>query len=862
MVHRDIKPENILISEGQAIVADFGIARAAGAEGSERLTETGMSIGTPAYMSPEQATGEGSIDGRSDIYSLGCVLYEMLAGEPPYTGSTAQALIAKRLSIPVPHLRMFREDLPFHLERAVRKALAKVPADRFATAAQFQAALVPEAPDGAGDTVVSVVAPAGPAAAGRRRVRAVWLAAAAVAAMIGVGWLALRGRGGEPPAAAGHVAVLPFAHHGGEETKQLSGALVNLLGTVLDGAGGLHTVDVAAVLTAAGDKELDRASAQAIARRLGASRYILGDVVEGAPGRFSVSAVVHDVDSDSESPKRASVEGSASDVFKLVNELAVQLLGSLGVQQSPRRLESMSTSSAVALNEYLNGEASMRRGEYQRAVEAFARAVEADSLFALAWFREAYAYGFTETSERGEQPLARALALKDRLSERDRRLAEALAALVGGDPGRAVQLYAALVYEYPDDVEGWFGRADAQLHYGPLSGLRMDSVSQAFERVLYLDPNHSEAEVHLPWAAGLDGRIGLLDSAAARIIAADSAGYYAPVFRVLRAFASRDTAATATALAANGGMDDLQRLLAVNMSATLRDPAGTARLVRRLLTDPSRLPEVRAYGHLLAAHLALAGGRAGAAERELAAADSLDPAAALEDRALVALLPFLETPDSALRRVRAGVERWNAAAVPPSVSGNPWLVPHDSLHQQIRLYLLGTLSARLRDEAGTARAAEALRQFDSTTAAGTIGRSFAGAVAAHAALAAGRSADALQGFERSLLGGRYARAWQRAYSSPFFSQSYERFLRAGALSRLGRDDDALRWYGSIWMANAFDLVYLAPAEHEAGAIYERRGDRPRALAAYRAFIELWHDADPGLLPKVEQVRARVKDLER
>ena len=134
VVHRDIKPENILLSENQAIVADFGIARAFGAAGSDRLTETGMSIGTPAYMSPEQSTGEGSIDGRSDIYSLGCVLYEMLAGEPPYTGSTAQALIAKRLSIPVPHLRTFREDLPLHIERAVRKALAKVPADRFATA--------------------------------------------------------------------------------------------------------------------------------------------------------------------------------------------------------------------------------------------------------------------------------------------------------------------------------------------------------------------------------------------------------------------------------------------------------------------------------------------------------------------------------------------------------------------------------------------------------------------------------------------------------------------------------------------------------------------------------------------------------
>ncbi len=105
VVHRDIKPENILLSSGHALVADFGIARAITAAGGDRLTQTGLSIGTPAYMSPEQAAGEATVDGRSDIYSLGCVLYEMLAGEPPHTGPNAQAIIAKRLTEPVRSLR-------------------------------------------------------------------------------------------------------------------------------------------------------------------------------------------------------------------------------------------------------------------------------------------------------------------------------------------------------------------------------------------------------------------------------------------------------------------------------------------------------------------------------------------------------------------------------------------------------------------------------------------------------------------------------------------------------------------------------------------------------------------------------------
>ncbi len=141
VVHRDIKPENILLQGEEVMVADFGIARAITAAGGEKLTETGIAVGTPAYMSPEQAMAEPTLDGRSDVYSLGCVLYEMLAGEPPYTGPTAGAILARRLTDPVPPLHTVRETVPAKVERAIEKALAKVPADRFATATQFAEAL-------------------------------------------------------------------------------------------------------------------------------------------------------------------------------------------------------------------------------------------------------------------------------------------------------------------------------------------------------------------------------------------------------------------------------------------------------------------------------------------------------------------------------------------------------------------------------------------------------------------------------------------------------------------------------------------------------------------------------------------------
>ena len=138
VVHRDIKPENILLHEGSAMVADFGIGKALSGGGS--LTQTGMVVGTPTYMSPEQASGDTDVDGRTDLYSLGCVLYEMLTGEPPFSGATPQAIIAKRFVSPVPHVRVTR-DVPQAVDDALTRVLARTPADRFPTAARFLEAL-------------------------------------------------------------------------------------------------------------------------------------------------------------------------------------------------------------------------------------------------------------------------------------------------------------------------------------------------------------------------------------------------------------------------------------------------------------------------------------------------------------------------------------------------------------------------------------------------------------------------------------------------------------------------------------------------------------------------------------------------
>ena len=141
VIHRDIKPENILLHEGHALVADFGIALAVSAASGPRMTQTGLSLGTPQYMAPEQAMGERQIDGRADVYALGAVLYELLTAEPPFSGATVQAIVAKVLTERPANPTAVRDTIPRHVEAAVLKALAKLPADRFATPAQFADAL-------------------------------------------------------------------------------------------------------------------------------------------------------------------------------------------------------------------------------------------------------------------------------------------------------------------------------------------------------------------------------------------------------------------------------------------------------------------------------------------------------------------------------------------------------------------------------------------------------------------------------------------------------------------------------------------------------------------------------------------------
>ncbi len=204
VIHRDIKPENILLQGSHALVADFGIALAAArSDSGSRMTETGMSLGTPHYMSPEQAMGEREITAKSDVYALGCVLYEMLTGEPPFTGPTAQAIVARVMTEEPRSLTLQRRTIPRHVEAAVHVALSKLPADRFASAAEFAHALL---------TPGALPLPTGATTTAMPRSKlavAAWIAAAAALLALGLGFLAGRKTAPAPPQRLVQISIEP-----------------------------------------------------------------------------------------------------------------------------------------------------------------------------------------------------------------------------------------------------------------------------------------------------------------------------------------------------------------------------------------------------------------------------------------------------------------------------------------------------------------------------------------------------------------------------------------------------------------------------------------------------------------------------
>jgi len=491
IVHRDIKPENVLLEADEAVVADFGIARALHQAGGERLTETGLSLGTPGYMSPEQVTGESGVDGRADVYAVGCVLFEMLAGRPPFVGATAQAVIAQKLIGTPPSIRAVCPGLSAAMDMCIARALAVAPADRFATAEEFARAVAAATRTEGLPATRPIPDPA--AESGHRPGRRAILAGTALLAVAAAGMLLSRARTPPAPVSATRLAVLPFSVAAGPDLEYLGPGMVDLLSRNLDGAGEIRTLDAGRVLTAlrkAGVSVKDATKSLDVARALGAGQAVQGHLSAAGP-RLRIQAEVVATSSDSSTPiSQATVEGDSAEFFALVDRLSAELLAERPQGPGFRllRTAAFTTRSLPALKAYLKAEQHFRAVRLDSAIAGFRAAVDDDTAFALADYRLAVAALWGNRAARIDPALDRALRLAERLPPRDRALVSALDAFRRGAPDTAERQYRAILGDYPDDLEASAELGLLLFNYQPLRGRPRVESGQIFQRVVELDP--------------------------------------------------------------------------------------------------------------------------------------------------------------------------------------------------------------------------------------------------------------------------------------------------------------------------------------------------------------------------------------
>ncbi|MEO7647786.1 MAG: serine/threonine-protein kinase [Gemmatimonadaceae bacterium] len=490
IVHRDIKPDNVLFSADHACLADFGIARAVDSVAADTLTSTGLVVGTPAYMSPEQASGEKEVDARSDQYSLACLLYEMITGLPPFIGATMQSVISQRFTQPPPSMRAHRPTVPDHVERAVKRALAVVPADRFPGVTDFIAALHD----------ASAVAEPVSAHSIRRRWFGVGAAAAVVtlaviAAKPGADWM----RGAfEAQVDTSKFVVLPFL----SDPDSTGARVANAIHAGLDRWEGLVLERDLAVRDAMREHGRVTSLGQAyeIAERLGAGRLVWGDVSHDG-SRMTIKADLYDVSSRRElgEQRRFSLpDGAVTD--SALFRFAAAILADEAIPEGMDGGEG-GTSSYGAWQAYRLGAAALSDWRLAEADSLLAQAVAADRDFGIAqyWAARIGSWLRPDAVKSWGANAARAVTLKHELSAVDARRADALLAFSRGEYPRACEHYQFLAAQDTTDASAWYGlgeclHADSVVMPSRVRGERYQFRSSwhragaTFLRALELDP--------------------------------------------------------------------------------------------------------------------------------------------------------------------------------------------------------------------------------------------------------------------------------------------------------------------------------------------------------------------------------------
>jgi serine/threonine-protein kinase len=846
IIHRDVKPENILLQGERCVLADFGVARAVDSAG-ERLTETGFALGTPAYMSPEQAAADRHLDPRSDIYSLGCVVYEMLAGEPPFTGRTAQALIARRLVDPVPDLCTVR-DVPRQVDRVVRQALARAPADRFADAPAFARAL--EAAAGAPRVT--------PSRAVRRGLLAV---AVLLLALAGAGvWLRARAPT-EDARDANLLAVAPFEVL--EPSLQVwREGMGDVLSRTLDGAGPIRTVSPSVVLRRWRGRA-DRASAEELGRRTGAGLVVYGAVA--LRGRDSVTLRAALLDRVGGMGKTdIEVSGEAARIGELADSLGIRALRVLSSSRAigSVRRTSIGSRSLPALKAFLQGEQFYRRGLWDSALTHYDQAIAADSTFALALVGMGRVLGWNPptaaTYRPAEEYMRRATVHNHGLPARDSLLIVADSFNFAAEEMTESDAWVRMRFRmltaveeaarrYPEDPMAWYALGEQRMYnHQPWPIARPPAASlEAFSRAIELDPGFAPPYEHMPELLLALGRTEEARHHAATYLALDSTSPNTSSTRLVallldpsatgRAEAERmvDTASIHTVW--RGVID--QRL------AYWPDTAETAiRVLRRLgeahrgsggdapwVLDSVMWPQYLAHALAFRGHLR----EAFAVNERLLRQPSASPWSGFFD-------PFVDlsllgvVPDSLARatygRSLQSAVGWADVFTPRSFKGLPWWL---SRGDTVALARFAALAARTARAPPAPRAALRARLLGETSVA-------------FLELARGDSIAAIR--KLSAIPDTLCLADNFAANCFHLHLTLARLLAARAEDRrAGALLDRWRWSGGS--TPSFVLATL-----ELGRIAERLGDTRKAAECYGFVTATWRRPDPELLPYVAEAR--------
>jgi serine/threonine-protein kinase len=827
IVHRDIKPENILLTGEHALVADFGIAKAISAAGGEKLTETGLAIGTAPYMSPEQASGERDLDGRSDIYALGCVLYEMLAGQPPFSGPTAQSILARHAIDPVPSLHTVRPEMPVAVEQAVKRALAKVPADRFATAKQFADALTNPS-----ETVPIARVP-------RPSVRVTRIGGIlAMLAMIVIAILVWSRRASVPPLDPRLIAVFPFRVSGTDQSfaAQREG-MVDLLDVTFSGAdGGPRVIPARTALAAwhrmAGSREdLTEDEAREVARRLGAGSLVLGTIV-ATQGRLVIQGSLIETGSG-RMLAEAKVDGLPDSLTLLVDQLAVQLVA-LRAGERRERLASLTTSSLPALYAYLAGKAAHRAGQFDTALRYFERALDLDSTFALAALGYRASVGWAGTGNFFETRILRlAWTYRDRLSQRDRVLLNALAGPrypERAHPRERIQAWESAVRQVPDDPDVWYNLGDAIFHDGAVAEVEepFRRAAEAFNKALALDSTlNVEPMIHLLQIAGMER-----DTAMVR--------------RLINRFPNDAPRIALRRLQAGAILDDRAMLAAARAAFDSTDDTGD---LVRLLGDAQvfgiAIPEAERSAALVLTRLRPGSARLGQVLSAYRLYHQLGrPAAAAA--ALAHLGPEEATSIQAMQHIiLAGLYRYGdttaaaeaVARLAPSADGPLARDPaaQEEQHEQICLVEWWRLVHR---DTRTAPAAIARLAGGKAHGCGVLLEALLAAVT--------RRPDAGAAF------GRLDTLLRAGGDRGFWVLEIARWREAqgdvrGAFRAIRRRGFQLSVPHAYWLLEEGRLATLV-------------GDRERAIKAYSHYLALRNQPEPSVKPEVDRVRAELAQL--